>query len=515
MPDEPLPPAHTNYMARATSLDLVRVHGLTSDAGKRLNGCVGAVMTDSGGERVGVVISGEMEPRSIKWSNLELYPDVVSGSSPNTFSNGVGRASMCSLSFTARSMRCTGPPELVSVRFEGDCCARSRGNLTVVTRLVRDGKLPTGTACVMLTDLNVVRAVNLAAVGAPVALASTNEPELKMLVEALKRRSGTIAAEFSPHRCVPDQQRRDGGGGTGETRVAAVKDGAFLFYPALARKDSVEVRFLCHEEGIGYQERFLDYGRSEALAYARSVAALGDSARLMPLALAKVDPQAFWAALLRFDAFCVTLDQVAPAAAEAWRSLSGGVQAATEASRDLPTSLRWDTVEEDGWDLSTEEKRKEVALSGFNAGQVLMLRAHADSEDTNGRASQTLVLHTDPDAKGTAIEESLEMQRIYAELIEEKQRVAASGRLSSTEKKACFRATLQKLSLDTSLDRCGHCATVEKKLYKCDRCLDVAYCAPWRRNPLPSVTKSHHSLLARSDGRLERMPAGSMARAQA
>ena len=196
---------HTDYMARATDLDLVRVHGLTSDAGKRLNGCVGAVVTDSGGERVGVVISGEMGPRSIKWSNLELYPDVVSDSSPNTFSNGVGRASMCSLSFTARSMRCTGPPELVSVRFEGDCCARSRGNLAVVTRLMRDGKLPAGTACVMLTDLNVVRAVNLAAVGAPVALASTNEPELKMLVEALKRRSGTIVAEFSPHRCVPDR----------------------------------------------------------------------------------------------------------------------------------------------------------------------------------------------------------------------------------------------------------------------------------------------------------------------
>ena len=477
-------PRSVCHMARATKQDLVRVYGLTSDAGRRLNGCVGCVVTDEPtGERVGVVISSETAPWSIKWSNLEIIPGVMSGSARNSFSNGVGRESMCGLTFTARSMLCTGPPELVSERFDGDCCARSRGNLTVVTRLLCAGKLPPGVACVFLTDLNVVRAVNLAAVGASVALASTVEPELKALVEALKRRSGPLIAQFSPHRCIPDLQRVDTTGGTGESRIAAVKDGSFLFYPALARKDSIEVRFLCHEEGIAYQERFLDYGRGEALAYARSAAALDDSSRLLPLALAKVDPQAFWAALLRFDAFCATLDEVAPAAAEAWRSLAGGVRQASEAAKDLPGKLcgacPWGMVEEDGWDLSTEKKRKEVAVAGFNAGQLLMLQAHADHlEDTPGRGSRNLVIHTDPDAKGTAIEESLEMQRIYEQLAREKQRTA-SGRLSKADRKACLRGMLQQLSLDTSLDRCGHCATVEKKLYPCAGCEDVAYCASW------------------------------------
>ena len=57
-------------------------------------------------------------------------------------------------------------------------------------------------------------------------------------------------------------------------------------------------------------ERFIDYGPVEATTYARFAVYLGDAARLSPRVLAVVDPQAFWAACMRVDAFVDTLSQL-------------------------------------------------------------------------------------------------------------------------------------------------------------------------------------------------------------
>ena len=90
-------------------------------------------------------------------------------------------------------------------------------------------------------------------------------------------------------------------------RVEAVRAGTFVIYPCphADNADGLEARYIdtAHAKCWAPHDRYLDYGRAEALGYARFAAALGAEARLAPLTLASADPPAFWAAVLRIEAF--------------------------------------------------------------------------------------------------------------------------------------------------------------------------------------------------------------------
>jgi len=190
-------------------------------------------------------------------------------------------------------------------------CGRSCGNLSALSAIVgnvlaarKDAKI-----LIMLTDLNVCRAVNRAAaypceareglsVAPPHPCLAPALAEMERVVGALVEGGGQILASFDPHRCCPDPL---GHPDMGEERLNAVRAGCVVLYPSAnpRRPGCVEVRYLGKPDAFDAKcavlhsrhERFIDYGFDEAVAYARFAASVGDLARLHPLTLATVDPQ--------------------------------------------------------------------------------------------------------------------------------------------------------------------------------------------------------------------------------
>lgn len=107
-----------------------------------------------------------------------------------------------------------------------------------------------------------------------------------------------------------------------------VKHGSYQIYPCALKQylDAHEVR--CADVSVGTirHETYLDYGVDEAIMYARHAVAMGESHRLYPAVLAAVDPQAFWSAMLWFDAFIQTLQELKLSAdlINAWKDLENG-----------------------------------------------------------------------------------------------------------------------------------------------------------------------------------------------
>lgn len=367
-------------MRRAAQI--VEIHSLTSDAGQRLNGCCGIVEPSASEDpnvRLAVRIDGSAEAKSLKRSNLLYVTPAMT-----SFGVGVGRSTLRDQTWMATLMLGS---DMIQRETGLRVLARSSGNLAMAFQAFRDRRVATSAAVALeLTDLNTVRACRMLSRGEPVRLATPAHKEpLKSLAKAMRRRKeagGRLIVAFSPHRVQPDAPAAlglRGQYGCAAERVGAVDGAAYLIYPSPhpTENDALEVRYLHAGQGgqklKSRQERFLDYGEAETLAYARDAVALGDAARLRPLELASVDPQAFWAAVLRLEAFEAVVAELHEAQADdralglvlaEWRELKVGWEASRVAARYAGAERGagasvWN-YDADEWDVSSTQARRLV-----------------------------------------------------------------------------------------------------------------------------------------------------------
>ena len=343
-----------------------------------------------------------------------------------------------------------------------------------------------------LTDLNVCRVVNLAAAGAPAivsphTLLAAPLQLLATLVGQYTAAGIAVYAVFDPHRCVADKSNDQG-----KQRFAAATAGHAALYPSPhpQRVGCVEVRFVGElVEGQGarsggefnsHPERFIDYGEGEALVYAGFAASLGDVERLRPLTLARVDPQSFWAAVLRAEHFATALlklDGCVDVAAE-WQRLVPGVRRCAEnLERLAPREWRtWDEAGTWGTHLHSAEAHQGVAEAGAWGG----LDLSAEAVKGQGRLLKLGLLE---DLKGTPLGD-------MADVFMRAQQAASakSGgdprKLSSEQREKIFNEAYKAeghgddvLELATNpLHVCGGCGKSEGRLRKCTGCGGVVYC---------------------------------------
>ena len=249
-----------------------RVFGLTSEAGRPLNGVCGKIISHGGVQgppdtRVMVMLDGVDTPKSLKLGNLNVMPqDTV------MFGVGVGREELGGQDGTDP----TRPVELfVSLVLGRDrmgtvdvpaaavsTCGRTVGNLMAVNHLLEQikareeangqtvqGHRPIGFA---LTDLNVCGYVNQVAMDggalsdAPPLHEVLAAPlqEMRRLVRIFVDAGVAIFAMFAPHRCTPDSM--NGTPGLGLERLHSVLEHSVALYPTPhpQRSGCVEVRFV-------------------------------------------------------------------------------------------------------------------------------------------------------------------------------------------------------------------------------------------------------------------------------
>jgi hypothetical protein len=435
------------------------VTGLTSPAGQALNGVAGRVkgtlLSEDGDQqqRVAVLLNGVTQGKSLRRSNLRLIAarrfwiavgvareetGGLDGSDPtrpdDLFFNVVNRTDGQRIGLGDLG------PEMSAT------CGRSCGNLLAACSVLEplQGRALEAPVHLMLTDLNVCRAINRAALGAeepPVAPHAVVAPPLAVAhraVRALVAQGGQVLASFDPHRCLPDNESLATKASSGvqedvaSERIHAALHGAVCFYPSVnpRRPGCVEVRYLGQPADpcaclTSRHERFIDYGREEAIAYIKFAAALGDVARLRPLTLAAVDPQAFWAALLRADAFVRALENTeegsecgGPSLVEEWQALAAGVQRGLEACLRLgeqgTTGFRpWDT--HGTWEQHVVDagSHSEVAFQGAMTGVLLttmaggLILGPVEGQD-NGRQSRGIRFTILDEDRGTPFGRTLE-----------------------------------------------------------------------------------------------------------
>ena len=485
----------------------VRVGGLESAAGQLLNGNAGYVLEQGDAERrYAVTIDGHPMPKKLCEENLRLFYDAPQ------FGFGVGRNFMRETTFNAVVVPYQGAgarQRLVAEQVQGDC-ARSLGNLRLATEFVAhqwpEEYVPgvQQSVTLMTTDLNIAYAINLMntvdpsagaqhadnarvvgmLMGAPAPWGGQDGPLMQLLARIVSRlqTGAPLLAAFDPHRTTPDHRSPEDAV-LGPRRLAAVRAGTYCIYPCPhpSNADGLEVRYIDVEEQVpcSSHDRYLDYGRAEALGYARLAAALGQEARLRPGVLASADPQAYWAAVLRLPAFIEVLEEVASeGTASDWRELlPGHARAAEESAKHVVHSSSWRPVQEDGWDVSTDEKHAKLAMDGALHAILLMMEACAEKKGIRFEIAD--------------IYEGTELGRIIMAMNDAATRVRAVQRvngkeLSAEERQQCHNAALSANGfgddpLGLSYDPLLECAACGKKgaleLKRCGKCEGVAYCS--------------------------------------
>ena len=494
-----------------------RVFGLASATGQLLNGLSGKVISVSDPrqagpeERLPVKLDGISEPKSLKRVNLDIAP-------PDTheYGVGVGREEM-------EGFRCDPTQPALDELFinvvdrKGGqqvhgadvpneatvVCGRAFGAVQGVNFIL--GTLLNGPPLFTeeqapqllrtipgisfwLTDFNVCRAFNLAAAGQqgaapPHAVLAAPLEEMADLVERLTALGMKLYAIFDPHRCTPDA-RED----VGKQRLNATLAGHAAIYPSAnpRRPGCVEVRFT-GQPGAGtaawltsQHERFIDYGEGEVLAYLRFAAALGDTARLRPLTLARVDPQSFWAAALRADHVIGALAEVAGGAevAAEWQPLvQGMLLCADQLAQHTPPEWRgWDSAGTWGQHLHSAEAHEEVAEAGALGGLLLSLKV--------GRSGARVKLNCLDDVHGTNTGKLFDAFIRAQQLEKEAVNGGDVNQLSCERRDRLVNEALKEqgwgddpLDLNNDpLHACGHCGARGGTLRKCTRCGGAVYC---------------------------------------
>ena len=467
-----------------------RVHGLTSDAGRSLNGLCGRIISPGGADgdadtRVMVTLQGLREKKSIKLGNLDVIPG-----GHMTIGVGVGREEL-----NGHGTDPTQPSELwfnVMNNASGQrlavedlpaaanaSCGRTMGNVMAVVHMLAavEARFPEPTLhqappmLFMLTDLNVTCCVNNVALDAsppraPHDLLSVPMAELCRLVRLMVDAGVGVYASFVPHRCTPDEHED-----LGTERVNSVLERSAVLYPSPhpQKVGCVEVRFVGTPADptaahlTSRQERFIDYGAEEAISYAQFAASLGFASRLAPRTLASVDPQAFWAAYLRIHAFVAALRDIdAPADVVAeWEPLiEGAVEGLKVCTRIFSSFKAWGADGSWAAHLTSADTHLKIAQDGAMCGWFVSL----DRVDPPGRFK--LCFHVLDDYQGT------EIGNLFQALM-------------SKDNGADLNASLEALGYgkdplgfaDDPLRSCGGCGKVAKGMRKCSRCEGQVYCS--------------------------------------
>ena len=228
-----------------------RVHGLTSEAGKALNGASGFInKMEPSAARQGVSLFGFPDNKAVKTENLELItlPSTALGV-------GVGRNCLRDKNFNAiatqtpldeMAVPANGHPVVLREKISGEC-VRARGNLIILKQLLLRSQSAGRIAIqVRPTDLNITRAANLIAAGGTCALPPPLDAEFEevaQLIQAFVAGGGQLLCLFDPHRSLPDASQAHFEG-RGRERVAAVCRGCYLVYPAPnpGMRDALEAR---------------------------------------------------------------------------------------------------------------------------------------------------------------------------------------------------------------------------------------------------------------------------------
>jgi hypothetical protein len=252
---------------------------------------------------------------------------------------------------------------------------------------------------VLATDLNVSLALSRIIAGGRLQLPPPLAAPLADILPLVTDRAAAtpFVCSFEPHRLLPDH-RGASSSVLGAARVNAVRDGAYHIYPCPHQNnlDALEVRYTHYAAAESQirspQEIFLDYGRDEALMYAQFALCLGHKVRLEPHVLASVDPQAFWAAVLRIEPFIDALIQhgAAKEVVSNWRALLPGCKRAATIWADQGPSHRHVFVKEDGWDVSTKDKHAEVGKAGALFALTVVTRAAHAHEDKKAQMNMEM-----------------------------------------------------------------------------------------------------------------------------
>lgn len=492
------------------NLRLCRIVGET----KKLNGLMAyapysSKLANNSTCRKEVQVQAEGQPNKIlvRYSNLVFLPTDVPTLEANIAVDRTNRGSTVT-AFLAINDR------FLLKRLPPGCGERSLGNLLAVQAHLaahawrNQGKRTKSGILLLCTDLNVSIAVNRVASathqGDTTLAAACGGPlweAIKQQIFSFKktcRQRRNVFAVYRPPRLAADGYSRDTGTkkSRGKARVKAVLAGCFKIYPCAHAhyRDAMEVRYVAHNASntVVRHETYLEYGPEEATAYVWNALALGDVDRLVPSTLAKVDPQAFWSAVLHIEQFRDVLHAGLSDYAglcEDWNRVYVGVQASQvrwhmEASalvgEQLPLSVRQGTNTTD-WGIQSPAEHERVAYACAHTALLVMLEAASFCETGFARNPVQVELMD--------CYQNLEIGRLVSALNAlyrmEKHHTQKLGPLEERDHAHFLKQALEEggyygasRSSEDSLGVCGSCGAShgndDKKV--CGECHGVAYC---------------------------------------
>jgi len=483
-------------MSSNTPSSFCRVVGLTSETGKKRNGSAAMANlqheTGSSGAHAGrhpVCLDGFPGPMSIKPINIQVFPE----SSSRSFSVGIGRQSILDEDFNVVLIDNNMPSSRSCIT---GGAARSRGSIEAMKKFVQNHGQQSKSMIVKLTDLNMARAFNRVACGDDgVCLAEPLNTAFQKVARRFPKETDDrmIMVKFEPHRISEDQFETKKSDKCGPQRHEAVKHGSYQIYPCALNQylDAHEVRYADvsgnQKVTTFRQEIFLDYGVEESIMYAKHAVVLGESDRLHPSVLAAVDPQAFWSAMLWFESFIQTLQELNVSAAliDAWKDLGKGRTSSKQHFAEASTNFNFGPTvakgPEENWGITkSKDLHKRIAtdfaICSFEAIHVAIVVSGMEM-------CNVVVLNLDY-YKGHEMDNYLQGKKKFYELMrserEENGYDVDPERLTKLYNRAMRSVGFGRDSnvclpdAERTCDNCGKRS--KKKLMTCARCEGVSYC---------------------------------------
>eukprot|EP00956_Cyclotella_meneghiniana_P027191 scaffold60443_cov38-Cyclotella_meneghiniana.AAC.2 len=373
------PQGHPNISHHdGTPSSLCRVVGLTSEEGKKKNGSVGYVNTSkkfgSGVDaRHPVCLDGFKSPMSIKAANLQVFSEdeVVE----NGMMVAIGRRQFFDTRYIAILRR--NGESLGNTPVGSSPTPRAEGNLCAVEMALKnrnhEARGSDGPILFMLSDLNLARALNRAALGEDVRIAAPLNKRFQRIRRILpKDGERKVMVKYDPHRLWPDKfwtkfEK------LGTQRYEAAKLGMYQIHPS-SHPNNLDALELFYADGSGKRkvvtiqhELYIDYGPEEAAMYPRHVLAMEEAHRLYPEVLAGSDPHAFWSAILWMEPFMKTMKRLQlthnlpPDLLDEWQTVEVGRQKSLDHFKASMDNARFDPAllrrPEERWGITSNEEQ--------------------------------------------------------------------------------------------------------------------------------------------------------------
>ena len=327
-----------------------RITGLTSASGKAMNGTVVKVKKTNASSRnpeqrlvVGSIDGRPGGPVKVKRKNLWM----IDKSNVECINFAMCRESLveCDIQFEML----VGDLSLGHLFMTGGC-ARSNGilqlleeNISTDNFFLNDRNM---SFVFCIPDLNLTKALNRLALNQPVSLAEPLNERLQRVQRLMIQNGWTdtntddwaskhIYFKYAPARCAPEAFEPPK---RAKARVNAVKHGRYHIYPCVFRLQTncMEVQYYGYDpqEDPSQQKTvccdlYMDFGSEEALMYPLHAYSLGELDRLRPDILAEVDPDMFWALVLRAHQLEPIFNGLGRNdIAEEWKVMADGAKAA-------------------------------------------------------------------------------------------------------------------------------------------------------------------------------------------